>query len=172
MGYSTSPTTIHANMDLLSPILSAHDSQAEIIQHFTELSAPKKAAKIRECFSIARARPLDFPRLARIAAERRIVVVGCNVIARRIAPQVETYADLAKSLNRSIITLSVATSPAQIIQAYLDHALSIHTLVVESTSLNAEQEALVKRWIEDNEGWTYDWQDGHVTIHIPQKPRP
>lgn len=160
MGYSTSPYTINANQALLTPILTS--DQKEIVQYFSEVEAPKKAAKIRECFAIARKLRSTYPRLAHLADTMEIFVRGPAVVARRK----DTAPALIDTPSPAAVLLPFANSSTQIIQAWLDKALSAKTIIVQNAQLTEEGKEEVRRWVLGNPGWEADWDGPRLTIHI------
>lgn len=163
MGYSTSPKTIQANQDLLAPLIAA-ETQAEVVLPFTELSAPRKAQKIRECFHVAKLHRDQFVRLAYLADTREVLVVGASVVVRaKPGVTVNGYTPASATRGSGKLLLSAKTS-AEIIQAYLDNP-DIHTLVVKYAELPSIDSTEVDHWVAAN-SWSIIRAGRQLTIHF------
>jgi hypothetical protein len=165
MAFSRSPYTIRSNHSLIDPILAAPPGQAEIKLYFTELEAPRKAQKIRECFFCARHNRKDFPRLAELADIMEVLVRGNAVIVRRT-----DYVEInsTKGGKPAVTIYAACSTSAQLIQFFLDNwTADMRLLVYRKVHLDEEAKQEVKTWIARNEGWTADWEGETLTIYLP-----
>lgn len=169
MGYSNNPALVRRAAETLRPLIERKSVVWSNIQHPSRF-----AYKIRECLSIARAHPAEFPELSQVAHRYLIRCFGGTVEARLV----DEAANWANVAHTEIVTAVPAstrhvidnpTSVLQVVNAWIHtRPSSLPYLLTNCSFSNAELQKLASWAEQQTPPWMVTHEEGtrQVTLAL------